>query len=603
MAGVTVMRKHTRSYNRRRNKSRKKRDKEASLQALRTIDRVYLLRIFFILIGAFIIIRLFTIQVIQHDHYTALAFNSHKLFEEIYPERGDILVHDKYSDNQLYTIATNKNLSEVHAEPVHIKDPAATAQALAPLLNIPKEDLLKQIDKPGDPDEILKRRVPEEVVAAIQELKLSGIKFREEQWRYYPESESTAHITGYFGYRDSSRTGQYGLEGYFNEELSGSAGFIDGEKDALGRFLTMGESSIESAIDGTDLALTIDKNVQFYACDKLKIGVEEFAAKSGTVIIMQPNTGAIIAMCNYPSYDPNKYNEVESIEVFQNSAVSKTYEPGSVFKAFTMAAALDRGLVNANTTYVDSGEVRIAGYSLRNSDLKAYGTQTMTQVLEKSLNTGTIYAAQLLGSEAFYQYVDTFGFGKPTNIELAGETSGNISSVAKLKDIYTATGSYGQGLTATPIQLISAYAAIANGGKLMKPYIVEKQILPTGEEVITEPTVVRQVIQPNTSRLLSAMLVSVVDNGHANTASVPGYFMAGKTGTAQVATPNGYDAHRHNDTFIGFGPTTNSEFVMLVFFEEPANKPWADATAAPVWGKIASYLVQYYQIPPDRESE
>lgn len=563
-------------------------------------SRIDGLRVFFVLLGAVIVTRLFTVQIMHNDYYEALAFDNHKLFEEIFPERGQIFVQDKYSDSGTYAIATNKTLAEVHAEPVHITDPQATAEALAPFLNIPKEDLLKQLDKPGDPDEILKRRVPEEVVDAIEELQLTGIKFRQEQWRYYPEGRYAAHITGYFGYSDEDRKGQYGLEGYFNEELTGAAGFLDGEKDALGRFLTIGDSFVEPAQDGQDFVLTIDKNVQFYACERLAEGVEAYGAKGGTVIVMHPDTGAILAMCNAPTYDPNVYNEVESIDVFTNAAISKVYEPGSVMKAITLAAGLDRGLISADSTYVDTGEVKIGKYSIHNSDNKAHGTQTMTEVLTKSLNTGSIHVQQLLGNEGYYQYLDNFGFSEPTGIELSGEQVGDISSVAQLKDIYSATASYGQGITVTPLQLLTAYAAIANGGNLMKPYIVEKQILPNGEEVVTQPKVVRQVISSSTSNVLSAMLVNVIDEGHSHTASVPGYFMGGKTGTAQVAVSGSYDPNLHNDTFVGYGPIEDPQFIMLTHFEEPANKPWADSTAAPTWGVIAQFLVNYYQIPPDR---
>lgn len=586
------------SWKQGRSKSRKQ--KRQSNSKFKDFSRIDGLRVFFVILGAVITIRLFTVQVLHNSYYEALAFDNHKLFEELFPERGEIFVHDKYTDDNMYAIATNKTLAEVHAEPVHITDPQGTAEALAPLLNISKDELLTQLDKPQDPDEILKRRVPEEVVDAIEKLDLPGIKFRQEQWRYYPEGRYASHITGYFGYSDEDRKGQYGLEGYFNEELSGTPGYLDGEKDALGRFLTIGDSFVEPAQDGEDLVLTIDKNVQFYACERLAEDVETYGAKAGTVIIMKPDTGAILAMCNVPTYDPNSYNEVESIDVFTNAAVSKVYEPGSVMKAFTLAAGLDRGVITADSTYTDTGEVKIGKFTIRNSDYKSNGVQTMTQVLTKSLNTGSIHVAQLLGDEAMYQYFHNFGFSETTGVELAGEQPGDLSGLAQLKDIYTATASYGQGLTVTPLQLITGYATLANGGNLMKPYIVEKRILSNGEEIITQPQTIRQVISPSTSKVISAMLVNVVDEGHSHTAKVPGYFMGGKTGTAQVPVNGGYDKNLHNDTFIGYGPIENPEFIMLTHFEEPTNRPWADSSAAPTWGKIAQFIVNYYQIPPDR---
>ncbi len=565
------------------------------------VDRVDLLRLSFLIFGAIIVVRLFVVQIIQGSNYKALAFNSHGLFQELVPERGEILVHDKFTTSGTVPIATNEVLSEVHAEPIHITDPTATAEALAPLLNMPKEDLLKKIDKPGDPDEILKRRVPAEVVNAIEELNLVGIIFRDEQWRYYPEGEYAAHITGYYGYSDTERKGQYGLEGYFEDQLKGTPGYIEGEKDAFGRFLTIGDGLIEKAQDGVDLVLTIDKNVQFYACDKLKTEVERLGAKEGTVIIMEPNTGAIIAMCNYPSYDPNNYSEVDSIEVFANSAVSDEYEPGSVFKPVTMAAGLDTGAITPNTTYTDPGSRNVCGFTVTNFDGKSYGTKTMTEVLENSLNTGTMFALEQMGSSVFNDYVHRFGFGKPTNIELSNEYSGDITPIETLSDCYALPASYGHGFTVTPLQLATAYAAIANGGELMQPYIVDSFIHASGVETKTEPKVVQTVMSKNTSSTLTAMMVNVIDNGHAKKAAVPGYFLAGKTGTALIVGANGrYDESRHNDTFAGFGPVSDPKFVMLIKMKEPQTQ-YAEGSVVPMWGELAQYLLNYYQIPPDRE--
>jgi cell division protein FtsI/penicillin-binding protein 2 len=565
------------------------------------IDRVNVLRFGFLTFGVVIILRLFVVQVVQGSEYKALAFDTHELFQELIPERGEILVHDQFTTNGTVPIATNKVLSEVHAEPIHITDPDATAAALAPLLNIPKKDLLEKIDKPGDPDEILKRRVPAEVVRAIEDLNLVGIKFRDEQWRYYPEGEYAAHLTGYFGYSDTDRTGQYGLEGYFEDDLKGTAGYIEGEKDALGRFLTIGDSVIAKAKDGVDLVLTIDKNVQFYVCDRLKAEVDRLGAKEGTIIIMEPNSGAVIAMCNYPSFDPNAYNEVESIDVFVNSAVSDAYEPGSVFKPITMAAGLDSGTITPSTTYTDPGARDVCGFKVTNFDGKTYGTKTMTEVLQNSLNTGTMFAVDQMGSDVFNDYVHRFGFGKETGVELSGETAADITPLETVSECYTLPGSYGHGFTVSPLQLVTAYAAIANGGQLMKPYVVDRYLHPSGVETITEPQVVQTVISPSTATTLAAMLVSVIDSGHAKRAAVPGYFLAGKTGTALVVGSNGkYDRNRHNDTFAGFGPVSDPKFVMLIKMNEPHSE-YAEGSVVPLWGELAQYLLNYYQVPPDRE--
>lgn len=593
----------SRSSKRKRATRRSGRSKSVSRPAWLSFnidDRLDVLRYAFIVLGGVIIARLFFVQILHNGYYEALAFDSHRIFQELIPDRGDILVQDRYSDTGTYAIATNTILSEVFAEPKHVDDPQVAAQALSPLLNIPVEDLVAKLDKPDDPYEVLKRRVPEEVVDAIKELDITGVHFRQEHWRYYPEGQNTAHITGYFGYQDDDRVGQYGIEGSYDEELRGMPGNFAGEKDALGRFISIGDSDIANAVDGADLELTIDKNIQFFACDKLTNAVEKYGAKGGTVIIMQPKTGAILALCNAPTYDPNKYNEVESVEVFNNLAVDMEYEPGSVFKAFTMAAGIDLGVVSAQSTYDDTGSVKIGNFTIRNSDGKANGIQTMTQVLEKSLNTGTIHVARAVGDAGFYQYVTKFGFGEPTGIEMSNEQDGNLDSLAKLRDIYTATGSYGQGLTVTPMQLIAGYGALANGGKLMKPYLVHKELLSNGDVIEHEPQFVRNVITPQTANIVTAMLVNVVDKGHATGSHINNYSIAGKTGTAQVAGPGGYVAGKHNATFVGYGPASDPQFVMLTFLNEPSNTEWAAGSAAPLFGEIAQYLVQYLRIAPDR---
>lgn len=567
----------------------------------RQFDRVRVLRFVFTLCCVVIILRLVDVQLLRHSYYVA-ASNSRKSNKELIAKRGQIIVQDKYSPAGTFLIAANKILAEVHAEPAHIKDPDTLAKALAPLLNVSAAELLPRLNKTNDPDEILKRRVPDEVVDAIQAISLpdvkTGITFRYEQWRYYPESAYTAHLTGYFGYSDEERTGQYGLEGYFNSELQGKNGSLEAEHGGLGQVLTVGSNVFTPAVDGNDLVLTIDKNVQFYACEKLQASAERFHAKEGTVIIMNPATGAILALCNYPSFDPNTYNTVEDINVFINAAIGKPYEAGSVFKTFTLAAGIDRGVIAPNTTYNDSGAVKVSGWSkpIRNSDGKANGVQTMTQVLQKSLNTGSIWVAQQLGNETMYQYIHNFGFGDSTNIDLAGEQLGTISQLGKLRDIYTANSSFGQGITVTPIQLIMAYGALANHGMLMKPYVVQKQVTSEHTEIITQPQSIRQVVSADTARTLGAMLISVINTEHKS-AKVPGYMMGGKTGTAQIPVNGIYDPSRHNDTFIGY-PVNNPQFIMLTKLGEPDSQ-WAEGSVVPLWGEIAQYLVNYYQLPPE----
>ncbi len=550
-----------------------------------------------------ITVRLFSLQVLQHAFYEALASGQHDLYQKLFPERGEIYAQDPYSENDLYKVVVNRDFNLVYANPTKIENAEEVAKEVAPILGLQPDELISRLTKADDVYEPLKNKASDLEVEAIKEMQISGIDWRAESWRYYPEGESFAQVTGFLGYGEEGKVGQYGLEGYWEEELAGKQGELKSERDAGGRFIAVGEEMITEAEDGKDLILTIDKNIQFFACQKLGEAVQQHGAKKGTVIIVQPQTGAILTMCNYPTFNPNDYSATENLEYYINSAISDQYEPGSVFKSLTMAAAVDQGKVTPDTTYNDTGSVEISGYTIENSDGKAYGTQNMTAVLANSLNTGSIFAAQQIGNEAFYNYVSNFGFGVATGIELAGEASGDISEVAKLRDIYTATASYGQGLTMTPLQLIMAYSSLANGGKLMKPYLVQKVIYPSGYEEVRQPEVVREVLQAQTARILSAMLVQVVDNGHAKRAAVEGYFIGGKTGTAQIPRTDGqgYDKYRHKDTFVGFGPISNPQFVILTKLDEPQDVSWAEGSAVPLFGEIAKFVINYYHIPPDRE--
>ncbi|MFH0805143.1 MAG: penicillin-binding protein 2, partial [Patescibacteria group bacterium] len=329
-------------------------------------------------------------------------------------------------------------------------------------------------------------------------------------------------------------------------------------------------------------------------------------ADGGSIIIMDPMTGAMIAMCGYPDFDPNKYRGVEDANTFLNPATFYVYEPGSIFKPITMAAALDQGALTPTTTYNDTGQAVFGKYTIKNSDGKANGVQTMTQVLEKSLNTGAIFAAESIGPQKFEEYVQRFGFGQKYGLELSTEAQGNISNLAAHKELSMATGSFGQGISATLLQMTNAFGVIANGGKLMQPYIVDEVANPSsGVSTKTEPRVIRQVVTSKTATTLAAMLVNVVRNGHGKRAGVPGYFVAGKTGTAQIARSDGpgYETDFTIGSFCGFAPVDNPRFVMCVKIDKPRDVQWAESTAAPLFGQLAQFMVNYYGIPPEEKVE
>lgn len=565
--------------------------------------RLYLVVFFIILVGFVLVFRLFSLQILQHDFYKGLADNQHQTYQILFPKRGEIFIKDRFygidPSSRLFPLAVNKELLMVYAVPKKIEDEEEVAKLLAPLLEM-DEDILKQkISKKNDPYEPLKHKLSSEIVEKIKELNIEGIEFTTENWRYFPANSLACHVIGFVGFSDDKRVGQYGLEGYYNKELEGEYGFLEGEKDTKGRLIAIAKHYLEPAEDGVDLILTIDSNIQFFVEKKLLEIVERLDAEGGTIIVQNPQTGAIKALANWPTFDPNKYSEVEDINVFLNPAIHNLFEPGSIFKPITMAVALDKKLLTPNTTYEDKGFIKIGGYTINNSHDKPEGIQTMTQILEKSLNTGAVFVQQLAGKKVFKDYLEKFRLSEKTGIDLEGEGRGDISNLNNKRDIEYATASFGQGISITPMELVAALGAIANKGKIMKPYLVEKFVYSSGAEKTMKPKVSAQVISLETAETLTKMMVSVVENGYGEKAKIPGYFIAAKTGTAQVPEAGGYfDKTIHS--FGGFFPAFDPQFLILVKLDNPQKIQFAADSVAPVFREIAKYILDYYEIPPTR---
>ncbi len=564
--------------------------------------RFRILKIIFIFAALIIVWRLFVLQVIAHRQYAELASGQHDIYKEIEPSRGEIFFSDGKT-GKFYPLAVNQDFYNIYAEPNRIEDIGGAAYKLSPLLEMSEYDIVAKISKKDDPYEPLKQKVSQDTYEKIMSLEIAGVGAEKTSRRYYPEKGVGGQILGFLGVdEDGKLSGRYGIEGYFEKELRGERGYLRSERDAWGRLLFTGDFTVEKAKNGSDIVLTLDRNIQFFVCKALKEAVGRHDADGGTVIVLEPASGAVLAMCSVPEFDPNEYNKIKDISVFNNAAIFYQYEPGSIFKPITMAAGLDLEQVNPDSIYNDGGSVTIGPDTITNSDYKAYGWQTMAQVLEKSLNTGAVFVARKIGLKNFRQYVENFNFGSKLGIELDKETTGDTSSLRQKEEIYLATASFGQGISVTPLQIASAFAAIANGGNLMKPYIVAEIRKNDGSVLKTEPRLIKKVISERTSNLLSAMLVSVVENGHGKRAGVPGYYIAGKTGTAQVPkkTGGGYEEGVTIGSFAGFGPADNPRFVMMVKIDNPKDVQWAESTAAPVFGEIASFLLQYYEVPTER---
>ena len=432
---------------------------------------------------------------------------------------------------------------------------------------------------------------------------IKGLHYEWERFRYYPEGELFSNV---LGFSNLENIGHYGLEGFFDHELKGEDGFLLGNKGSYqGRKIIIDKEEYQEPIPGSNLLLTIDYAVQLYTCQRLLEAQKAHSFSGASIIVMDPKTGKIISMCSWPNFNPNNYQEVD-VSSFDNQAVSYQYEPGSVFKTITMAIAIDQGKINSNTYYTDYGQLNISGWSkpIRNSDFSTrggHGYVDMNYVLENSLNTGAIFAANQVGPQVFSDYLNSFGFGEKTGIELIGEASGNIRNLSgkNVKEIDLAVASFGQGMAVTPLQMISSYATLANKGIMMKPYLVD-EILDANNETIKkiEPQEIRRVVSEQTAEAVSAMLVNVVENGHALRSRIDGYYIGGKTGTAQIPSPRGgYLSGQYIHNFVGYAPIENPRFVVLVKFDNPKTSMYAEGTVVAVFKDIVDFLLKYYNIP------
>ncbi len=564
--------------------------------------RINVFIIFIFIFVALIVLRLFDLQVLKYKYYQALASGQHQIFEEITPSRGEIYIKDRFS-KELYPLALNKKLNLIFAFPNQIKDKKEFIQKLAPLLEIKEKKLEKKLSSGSGLYAPLKHKVSDEIVEKINALNLKGVYFQKESWRFYPDKEFAAQVLGFVGFEGDKRKGFYGIEGYYDGILRGKEGHFLGERDALGKVNLIGSKFIKKAEDGADKGLTLDRLLQIQAEKLIAEGVQKFGADRGCVTIVDPKTGKILAMAVYPTFDPNKYYEVKNMEVFRNSIIYDLYEPGSVIKPLVMAAALDLGLVSPQTKVLDRGEIKVDKFAIRNFDGKTNGEVTMTKILEQSINVGMVQVAQMIGKKRLYDYFSKFGFLNLSGVDLDSEMPSRIRSYDLWANSDLATASFGQGFSINALQLVSAYAAIANSGKLVPPYITEKIIYPSGREEIVRPRDSRQIISSSAASTLSAMLTSVVENGQAILARVPGYQIAGKGGTAQVPKPDniGYDPSKRITSFIGFGPVDDPKFVILVKLDNPKGNVFGVETAGPIFAKLAQSLLQYYQIPPSEK--
>ena len=473
------------------------------------------------------------------------------------------------------------------------------ADELSPLLGLPRDEIYALLTS-GQTWSWLKRYVPQDTGEAVRDLQASGLSCDPVHKRVYPNGVLFAHIVGIVTLMGD---GFYGVEGYHNQVLSGSEGQEEIEHDSGGAPIPLPPEEQSPSQVGTSLVLTVDSNIQFIAEQELKRALEEYGAASGTVLIMNPRTGAILADVSLPTYDPNNFAETD-LKLLADPAVSSMWEPGSIFKIITWAIGLDTGTISPGTTFYDDGRLEVGGRIIRNYDRQGHGLVTMRDGLVKSLNTVAAFISTSVGKDDFYQYLRRFGFGSLTNVDLASEGPGmmKLPGDSNWFPSELGTNSFGQGIAVTPLQMITAASAIANGGLLMKPYIVQQYIKNEGGEetriIQVEPESNRRAVSEETASTLTNMLVAVIEEG-ATKAQVPGYRIAGKTGTAQVPTAYGYDPNDTIASFVGYAPADDPQFIVLVKLDKPTTAPWGSQTAAPTFRAIAERLFIYLHIPPD----
>ena len=544
---------------------------------------------------AVVILKLFYWQVVKAQELSTLGQEQYGTTIKLDPQRGQI----KTSDG--FPIAANKISYQVFANPKEVKNVGEEASVLSSVLGIDLASISSSLslDKfwvPIDPsiDATLKQK--------LENMNLAGVGFNTQYQRFYPEASMAAQLLGFVGKdSDGNNKGYFGLEGYYDRLLTGKEGVAVQVHDAFGRPILAKMSQSTGGVDGENLVLSIDRSIQFLAEKEIKAGVEKYGATSGMVGIMEPQTGRILAMASYPNFDPRDYSNF-SEDLYKNPFISNLYEPGSTFKPIVMSAALDSNVVTPQTKCtICSGPVPVSGYDIHTWDDKYFPNTSMIDVIQHSDNTGMVFVAQKLGLDRMISSLTSFGIGQNTNIDLQGEVSAPLRPKSQWYAVDLATTGFGQGINVTPIELLDAIAAIANGGKRMEPHIVDAVESPDGTQVKIPPKVLDTPISGETAKVMTEIMVNAVDKGEASFARLKGYRIAGKTGTASIPISGHYDPTQTIASFIGFAPADNPKFVMLVIYNRPTASIYGAETAAPTFFTIANSLLQYEGVPPTGE--
>ena len=555
----------------------------------------------FLFCVAILIGRLFFIQITKGDHYLDLANRQYMAPTSGQYNRGTIYFQKK--DGTLVSAATLKNGYVLAIKPELIEDSEEVYKKISEIIpSIDKEDFLNRASKKEDPYEEIIHKLTAEEAKKIQELEEAGVDVFGEKWRFYPANNLASRVLGFVGYKGNDFSGRYGLERAFEDVLKredNKSFNINSFAEILGDI----KEIITSDTKYGDVVLTIEPEAQTFLENILEEAVGSYNAELGGGLIIEPSTGKIVAMSVKPDFNPNIYGEAEDLSLFSNPMVQSIFEMGSIMKPLTMAAGLNEKVISPQTTYNDKGYVVFNNARIENYDGKARGVVDMQEVLSKSLNTGVVFVMEKMGKNKFKDYMISYGFGDRTGIELPGEISGLITNLESNRDIEFATASFGQGIAVTPIEMATALSSLANGGKLMRPYIVDRIIKENDIDIKTEPLEIRRVLSEETSKEISRMLSRVADEALANgTVKMERYTFGAKTGTAQMHKEDGtgYYEDEYLHSFFGYVPAFDAQFLTLLFLIKPQGVRYASQSLTDPFMSITKFLINYYNIPPDR---
>ncbi|PLX81649.1 MAG: penicillin-binding protein [Desulfuromonas sp.] len=557
--------------------------------------RIRLVGVLFVVAFLLVATRAYYIQVHCRDDWQKKAERQHQKVIPLTPQRGTIF------DRNSEVMALSVEADSIYLEPSKARAGKVKARDLAAALSLPHKAVAAKL-KSEKRFLWLKRQVPPRVSEKVRALKLPGVNFIKEHKRYYPNSKIGAQVVGFTGIDPE---GLEGVELKYDSVILGQGGYLVTERDALGRGIGSGEPEIKGGSRGDDLYLTLDKNLQYIAEKELAAGVRKANAKAGTVVVLEPRTGKVLAMASQPDFNPNAFNKYRPRQ-WRNRALIDTFEPGSTMKIFLLAAALNEGAVRPEELIdCEKGEFRVGGKVIH--DHHPYEQLSVADILKVSSNIGSAKIGKILERDRLYSYLTGFGFGAPSGVDLPGETSGLLRKPSRWFEVDLAAISFGQAITVTPLQLALATAAIANGGTLMEPYVVERVVDSYGEVVDRrKPRAVRRVVNEKVARIVREMMVRVTEEGGTGTrGAVTGYRVAGKTGTAQKVDPvtRGYSVDKRVSSFVGMVPAEDPELVVLVVIDEPEGQTYGGVVAAPVFSRIAEQALRHLKVAPNQPGQ